>query len=106
MLLVGAGALGTAIAGGLVRAGIGKLTIVDRDFVEWSNLQRQQLYDEEDAERKMPKAIAAKERLSKVNSDVEIIPHVLDGTAEKLESLLTDVHLILDAQIILIQEWY
>ncbi|MGF6947599.1 sulfur carrier protein ThiS adenylyltransferase [Neobacillus sp. B4I6] len=97
VLLVGAGALGTASAEVLVRAGIGKLTIVDRDYVEWSNLQRQQLYDEEDAERKIPKAIAAKERLSKVNSHVEIIPHVIDGTSEKLESLLHDVHLILDA---------
>ncbi|MDQ1005159.1 sulfur carrier protein ThiS adenylyltransferase [Neobacillus niacini] len=97
VLVVGAGALGTASAEGLVRAGIGKLTIVDRDYVEWSNLQRQQLYDEEDAGRKMPKAIAAKERLSKVNSFVEIIPHVIDGTAEKLELLLPEVHLILDA---------
>ncbi|MDQ0246233.1 molybdopterin/thiamine biosynthesis adenylyltransferase [Bacillus fengqiuensis] len=97
VLVVGAGALGTASAEGLVRAGIGKLTIVDRDYVEWSNLQRQQLYDEEDAGRKMPKAVAAKERLRKVNSNVEIIPHVIDGTAEKLESLLYEVHLILDA---------
>jgi sulfur carrier protein ThiS adenylyltransferase len=97
VLIVGAGALGTASAEGLVRAGIGKLTIVDRDYVEWSNLQRQQLYDEDDAARKMPKAVAAKERLCKVNSNVEIVPHVIDGTAEKLEPLLHDVHLILDA---------
>ncbi|MFC3882190.1 thiazole biosynthesis adenylyltransferase ThiF [Bacillus songklensis] len=97
VLIVGAGALGTASAEGLVRAGIGRLTIVDRDYVEWSNLQRQQLYDEDDARSKMPKAMAAKERLCKVNSNVEIVSHVIDGTAEKLEPLLHDVHLILDA---------
>ncbi|WP_044894380.1 thiazole biosynthesis adenylyltransferase ThiF [Bacillus alveayuensis] len=97
VLIVGVGALGTASAEGLVRAGIGKLTIVDRDYVEWSNLQRQQLYDEEDAERKTPKAIAAKQRLRKVNANVEIISHVIDGTVEKLEPILHDVHLIIDA---------
>ncbi|WP_078412967.1 thiazole biosynthesis adenylyltransferase ThiF [Priestia abyssalis] len=97
VLIVGAGALGTAGAEGLVRAGVGKLTIVDRDYVEWSNLQRQQLYDEEDANKKMPKAVAAKVRLVNVNSNVKIEAHVMDGTAAKLEPLLHDVHLILDA---------
>ncbi len=60
MVIIGAGALGSASAEMLARAGIGKLTIVDRDYVEWSNLQRQQLYMEEDARNKLPKAIAAK----------------------------------------------
>lgn len=55
VLVIGAGALGTGSAEGLVRAGIGKLTIVDRDYVEWSNLQRQQLYCEEDAEKEYRK---------------------------------------------------
>lgn len=55
VLVIGAGALGTGSAEGLVRAGIGKLTIVDRDYVEWSNLQRQQLYCEEDAEKECQK---------------------------------------------------
>lgn len=63
MLIVGAGALGSANAESFVRAGVGKLTIIDRDYVEWSNLQRQQLYSEEDAREKLPKAIAAKNRL-------------------------------------------
>ncbi|HWO96247.1 MAG TPA: thiazole biosynthesis adenylyltransferase ThiF [Bacillus sp. (in: firmicutes)] len=97
VLIVGAGALGTASAEGLVRAGIGKLTIVDRDYVEWSNLQRQQLYEEEDANTKMPKAMAAKARLVRVNSNVEIEAHVMDATPAKLETLLHNVHLILDA---------
>ena len=60
VLIVGAGALGSASAESFVRAGVGKLTIIDRDYVEWSNLQRQQLYSEQDAREKMPKAIAAK----------------------------------------------
>ncbi len=60
VLVVGAGALGSASAEALVRAGIGKLTLVDRDYVEWSNLQRQQLYTEQDAQNKLPKAVAAK----------------------------------------------
>ena len=63
MLIVGVGALGSASAESFVRAGIGKLTIIDRDYVEWSNLQRQQLYSEQDAREKLPKAIAAKNRL-------------------------------------------
>lgn len=58
VLIIGAGALGAANAETLVRAGVGKITIVDRDYVEWSNLQRQQLYTEEDATKRLPKAIA------------------------------------------------
>ncbi|MCF6411280.1 thiazole biosynthesis adenylyltransferase ThiF [Pseudalkalibacillus salsuginis] len=97
VLIIGAGALGTGNAEALVRAGIGKLTIVDRDYVEWSNLQRQQLYGERDAEDRLPKAIAAKSRLSHINSDVEIQAHVLDATPEELENLITGADLILDA---------
>ncbi|WP_249671331.1 ThiF family adenylyltransferase, partial [Bacillus thuringiensis] len=72
VLIVGAGAFGTSAAEGLVRAGIGTLSIIDRDYVEWSNLQRQQLYTEKDAEERLPKAPAAKERLSQINRDVEL----------------------------------
>ncbi|WP_408009353.1 thiazole biosynthesis adenylyltransferase ThiF [Pseudalkalibacillus sp. A8] len=97
VLIVGAGALGTGNAEALVRAGVGKLTIVDRDYVEWSNLQRQQLYGEKDAVDRLPKAIAAKSRLSLINSDVEIEAHILDATPEELENLITGVDLILDA---------
>ncbi|WP_186819909.1 ThiF family adenylyltransferase, partial [Bacillus tropicus] len=63
VLIVGAGALGTAAAEGLARAGAGRMAIIDRDYVEWSNLQRQQLYTEEDARQRLPKAMAAKARL-------------------------------------------
>ena len=72
VLIVGAGALGSASAEAFVRAGIGKLTIIDRDYVEWSNLQRQQLYAEQDAIEKLPKAIAAQNRLKQINSEVQI----------------------------------
>lgn len=97
VLIIGAGALGTGNAEILVRAGIGKLTIVDRDYVEWSNLQRQQLYTEKEAGERIPKAIAAKERLQQVNSDVEISAHIMDASVEEMEQLVRGVDLILDA---------
>lgn len=97
VLIIGAGALGTGNAESLVRAGVGKLTIVDRDYVEWSNLQRQQLYVENDAMKKIPKAIAAKERLQQINSEVKITAHIMDVIPETLENLIVDVDLILDA---------
>lgn len=95
--IVGAGALGSASAEALVRAGIGKLTIIDRDYVEWSNLQRQQLYAEGDASRQLPKAIAAKQRLGQINSDVQVEALVMDATPGGLEGLLDDVDVIVDA---------
>lgn len=97
VLIIGVGALGTGNAESLARAGVGRITIVDRDYVEWSNLQRQQLYVEEDARKQMPKAIAAKERLQQINSEVEINAHILDVTPDDLEQLIIDVDLILDA---------
>ncbi|MGE7878157.1 thiazole biosynthesis adenylyltransferase ThiF [Peribacillus muralis] len=97
VLVVGAGALGTGSAEGLVRAGVGKLTIVDRDYVEWSNLQRQQLYCEEDAEKRIPKAVAAKKRLNAINSDVSVNSLVLDVSVEEMAKLACDVDLIVDA---------
>ncbi len=81
----------------LVRAGIGKITIADRDYVEWSNLQRQQLYTEEEAEQRIPKAVAAKKRLTAINSEVEICCHVMDVSVEEMEQLVEGVDLILDA---------
>src|ERR1041384_6932959 len=71
-LVVGCGALGSVIANTLARAGVGKLRIVDRDFLELNNLQRQVLYDEEDVAVGLPKAIAAQNRLRRINSTVEI----------------------------------
>jgi adenylyltransferase/sulfurtransferase len=96
VLIVGAGALGSAGAEALVRAGIGKLTIIDRDYVEWSNLQRQQLYSEIDASRKLPKAIAAQNRLMQINSEVQIKGLVMDAGSDNMDSLLKDIDVIVD----------
>ncbi|MEK3699480.1 ThiF family adenylyltransferase [Paenibacillus sp. FSL R10-2199] len=96
VLIVGMGALGTGIAETLARCGVGRLILVDRDYVEWSNLQRQQLYTEEDARLRMPKAAAAKSRLLEINSEIVLEAHVLDVRAEEMESLLPGVDLIMD----------
>ncbi|WP_079525406.1 thiazole biosynthesis adenylyltransferase ThiF [Halobacillus hunanensis] len=97
VVIIGAGALGTSSAEQLVRAGIGSVTIVDRDYVEMSNLQRQQLYSEQDAELRTPKAIAAKERLQQINSDVSITSQIADVQREELEELFQEADLVLDA---------
>lgn len=97
VLIIGVGALGSASAEALVRAGIGKLTIIDRDYVEWSNLQRQQLYTEQDAQEKVPKVIAAKKRLQSINSEVEINVSILDACSEQLLPLLANVDVLVDA---------
>ncbi|SET02274.1 adenylyltransferase and sulfurtransferase [Oceanobacillus limi] len=97
VLILGCGALGTANAEALVRAGVGKLTIIDRDYVESSNLQRQQLFSEYDANERMPKAIAAQNRLREINSDVEVEAHVFDASANALSPLLHNVDLVIDA---------
>lgn len=96
VLIVGAGALGSAGAEAFVRAGIGKLTIIDRDYVEWSNLQRQQLYSENDVKGQIPKAIAAKKYLKQINSGVEIEALVMDASFDNLGDLLNDVDVIID----------
>lgn len=97
VLIIGCGALGTANADHLVRGGIGKLTLIDRDYVEYSNLQRQQLFTEKDVLDQNPKAIAAKEKLTDINSEVEIEAHVMDATSISLTPLLKDVDLVIDA---------
>lgn len=97
VLIVGAGALGTANAEMLVRAGIGHLVIVDRDYVEWSNLQRQQLYTESDAELGTPKATAAEKSLSKINSSVIIESYVCDFIDFMLNHSLDGFDLMIDA---------
>lgn len=97
VVLVGCGALGSHLAECMVRAGVGELHLIDRDFVEASNLQRQALYTEEHAQNAAPKAQAAADVLRTYNSDVKIIPHVSDLTPENAEDLLEDADLILDA---------
>jgi len=94
--VVGCGALGTVEAEILVRAGAGRVRIIDRDFVEWSNLQRQFLFEESDASQGLPKAVAAARRLERVNSDVAVEPIVADLTPANIDDLLEGVELILD----------
>lgn len=97
-LIIGAGALGSGNAELLARAGIGKLTIVDRDYVEWSNLHRQSLYDEHDAEQKLPKAVAVGNKLARINSSVQVESCVTDCTARELQDLIAKgIDLIIDA---------
>lgn len=96
VLLCGCGALGTVLADTLVRAGVGMIRIVDRDFVDLSNLQRQVLFDEYDVEAHLPKAIVAASKLSKINSDVVIEPHVADIDWRNIRDFAAGIDLILD----------
>ena len=96
VLLVGCGALGSAVADLLVRAGIGRLIVVDRDYVELSNLQRQTLFDEADVADHLPKAAAAAARLRRINGDVRIEPVVTDVNPTNVERLANDADLIVD----------
>jgi len=95
--IIGCGALGTGLANNLCRAGIGRLVVADRDYIELNNLQRQILYDEDDIARRLPKAIAAAEKLRRTNSDVQIEALVEDINAEGIESLVRETDLVLDA---------
>ncbi|MBB6734255.1 ThiF family adenylyltransferase [Cohnella zeiphila] len=94
--IVGMGALGTVLASHMVRAGVGLVRLVDRDYVERSNLQRQMLYDEEDAAGGYPKAIAAERKLRRVNSEIRLEAIVADATSANVESLLEGMDLALD----------
>ena len=95
-VLIGCGALGSVIAQTLVRAGVGFLRIVDRDFVDLSNLQRQVLYDEQDVAERLPKVIAARKKLTAINSEVTIEAHVADVSWTNIRSLVEGCELILD----------
>src|SRR5256884_8280635 len=86
--IIGCGALGTVLANNLCRAGIGRMVIADRDYIELNNLQRQILFDEDDIARRLPKAIAATEKLQRVNSDTKIEALVEDINADGVESLV------------------
>jgi adenylyltransferase/sulfurtransferase len=94
--IVGCGALGCFHAGALARAGVGRLRIIDRDYVERNNLQRQWLFEEADAEQALPKAVAAARRIAAINSGIAVEPEVADLTADNAADLLGDVDLILD----------
>src|SRR5438105_15914985 len=94
--IVGCGATGSAVASLLARSGVGTLRIIDRDYVEPSNLQRQTLFDETDARESLPKAIAAARKIAQFNSAITVQPEVADLVPENIERLLDDCHLILD----------
>ncbi|NUQ66539.1 MAG: ThiF family adenylyltransferase, partial [Pirellulales bacterium] len=95
-IVVGCGALGSVAANTLARAGVGLVRIVDRDFVETTNLQRQMLFGEDDVARQLPKAIAAAEKLRGINSEVEIDPIVADVDATNVERLCGGMDVIVD----------
>ena len=94
--VVGCGATGSVLASLLARAGVGSIRIIDRDYVEPSNLQRQALFDESDAAESLPKAVAAARKLAACNSEITVEPCVADLTPATIEELLAGAHLILD----------
>jgi adenylyltransferase/sulfurtransferase len=95
--IVGCGATGAASASLLARAGIGTLTLIDRDFVELSNLQRQVLFDESDARDTLPKAEAARRKIALFNSSASVIPRIADLVPANIEELLAASDIVLDA---------
>ncbi len=96
VLLVGCGALGASHAEMLARAGVGRLRIVDRDFVEFTNLQRQTLFKESDAVERLPKAVAAKQRIAEINSEIEVEEIVADINNSNIESFIDGCDIVLD----------
>lgn len=96
VVVIGVGALGTVLASGVVRAGVGFVRLVDRDFIEEHNLQRQLLYDEDDIAANLPKAVAAALKLRRVNHHVMIEPVVADVNPNNVEALIADCDLVLD----------
>jgi len=97
VVVVGCGALGTFQAGALARAGVGKIRVIDRDYVELSNLQRQWLFEEADAEQGLPKAVAAGRALGRINSSIAVEALVDDLTPGNASELLGGADVILDA---------
>ena len=95
-VIFGMGALGSVIANNLCRAGVGYLRLVDRDYVELSNLQRQVLFDESDAAAETPKAVAASSHLSKINSEIRLEPVIVHVDSSNIEELIKDVDVVLD----------
>ena len=96
VVIIGCGALGAIQAETLARAGVGHLVLVDRDFVEESNLQRQIMFDENDALARLPKAVAAAARIARVNSDITVEPIVTDVNFENIEEIIAGARVVLD----------
>jgi adenylyltransferase/sulfurtransferase len=95
-LVVGCGALGSAQVEALARAGVGHLRVVDRDFVEESNLQRQTMFTERDARERLPKAVAAAQRVAQINSEVEVEAEVADARHDNIERFVRDRDIVVD----------
>ena len=95
-VIIGCGALGSSQAEALARAGVGHLRIIDRDFVELSNLQRQTMFTEQDACERLPKAVAAARHIRQINSDVTIEPEIADVNYSNIERLIQDCDVVLD----------
>ena len=95
-VVVGCGALGSFHVAALARAGVGRITIIDRDYVEASNLQRQLLFEEADAEQALPKAEAARRAVARINSAIRVDAHVTDLAPRNIEELLEDADIVLD----------
>lgn len=96
VLIIGSGALGSAQIEALARAGVGTLRIVDRDFVEASNLQRQTMFTEHDAAERIPKAVAAANHIAEINSEIQTEPEITDVNHSNIEQLIKDCDLVLD----------
>jgi adenylyltransferase/sulfurtransferase len=96
VVIIGCGALGAIQAETLARAGVGQVVLVDRDFVEESNLQRQIMFDESDARNRLPKAVAAASRIARVNSDIKVEPIVADVNFENIEEIIAGATVVLD----------
>ena len=96
VVIIGCGALGAVQAETLARAGVGNLVLVDRDFVEESNLQRQIMFEESDVLNRLPKAVAAASRIARVNSDVQVESLVADVNFENIEEIISGASLVMD----------
>lgn len=96
VVILGCGALGSQHAETLARSGIGRLILIDRDFVELTNLQRQTLFTEKDAQLALPKVIALKNHIAEINSNIEVIPHIADVSGDNIVRLIQDADLLLD----------
>ena len=96
VLIIGCGALGSAHAESLARAGVGRLRIVDRDFVEASNLQRQTMFTERDADERIPKALAAAHHIREINGDIDVESEIADVNNSNIERLIADCDVVLD----------
>ncbi|HKF55934.1 MAG TPA: ThiF family adenylyltransferase [Blastocatellia bacterium] len=95
-VIIGCGALGGIHIEALARAGLGRLKLVDRDFVEQSNLQRQLMFEESDAQQRLPKAVAAARRVNRINSSIDVEPVVVDAGSDNIEDLIQGADVILD----------